>query len=444
MDQPAKIRELYEEVESEREVSRRLGISRRQVRLALGRNPDGPESDSASVRSGSARPMLPSGDDVIREQRPDGSERISYTGRVTSLEDLKLRCEIDEEIFDVPKARVKSYEGYIKGPDGEFTVEQLFSVTADLVKREDVLELQRLKDEVLAAMAAHAPLYTKRAYPKLSGEKYALEVAPVDLHLGKLAWGPEVNGQHYDTDLASAVLRQAIDDLLARTQGYALERIFLVAGNDFLNTDGPDNETTQGTPQDTDSRHAKVFRRGWRLMVEVIDRLQEVAPVTVKMVPGNHDEDASFKLGEVLWAWYRNCPNVEIDNQPRLRKFFEYGPALVMLTHGKEEKLQSLPLVMANEAPEAWGRTRHHEVHIGHFHKRAAFGFVGGDTIDGVVVRVLPSLCNTDEFHYRHGWPSTDRAMESYLWGEHSGYAGHLSISARPVEGEESDEEDAA
>lgn len=406
------------------------------MRIALGRNPDGGEPGGAAPSSAGVKQLYKDDGTGTLESKP--------RSRIKTLDQLIAACEVDLERYRVKQHVVNKWEVGAKDDSGQIRVEELFQVKAWLEERRDVLELRALKDQLLESMAAHAPLYTKRAYPNLSGEKYTLEVAPLDLHLGKLAWGPEVNGQHYDSDIAVALLRQAIGDLLQRVQGYAIERIILVAGNDFLNSDGPENQTTAGTPMDSDSRHAKMFRRGWQLIVETIDRLQDLAPVTVKIVPGNHDEDSMFKLGEVLWAWYRNCPNVEIDNSPRIRKFFEYGPALVMLTHGSEEKLVSLPMVMANESPEAWGRTRHHEVHIGHFHKRAAIGFVGGDTIDGVVVRVLPSLCGTDEWHYRHAFWSADRAMEAYLWGSVSGYAGHLSISAQPVEGEESEEEYAA
>lgn len=51
----ARVREVYEQVKSEREVATRLGISRRQVRLALGRNPNGGGAERAAGRPPAAR-----------------------------------------------------------------------------------------------------------------------------------------------------------------------------------------------------------------------------------------------------------------------------------------------------------------------------------------------------------------------------------------------------
>lgn len=287
-----KVLELYEEVESEREVARRLGVSRRQVRRALGRATDGGEGEGSVPHTGG----------VSQHYKEDGTGTVESRpgARIKTLEQLVNACAIDLTRYRVKQHVINKWETGARDDDGNINIAELFQVKAWLEEKRDELELLRLKEQLIAAMESHAPKYSKiRRKALATSDRYLLQVCPVDLHLGKLAWAPEVHGEHYDTTIACRVLRGAIDDLIARVASYQVERVLLVVGNDLLNADNPQNTTTAGTPQDVDGRYAKVFRRGWELMVETIDRLRGVAPVTVKVVPGNHDEDASFKLGEV-------------------------------------------------------------------------------------------------------------------------------------------------
>jgi hypothetical protein len=109
------------------------------------------------------------------------------------------------------------------------------------------------------------------------------------------------------------------------------------------------------------------------------------------------------------------------------RKYVEYGTNLIGFVHGDEIKAASLPLLMAQDNPVAWSRTRVREWHIGHFHARRETRFTAGDTIGGVSVRVLPSLCSADAWHAMKGYVGNSRAMEAYLWHHERGYTGHFS-----------------
>jgi hypothetical protein len=265
---------------------------------------------------------------------------------------------------------------------------------------------------------------------KPADERHLLEISPVDLHVGKYAWGEEA-GEDYDITIAERVFTEAIDDLLHRASVYTLEKIVLVVGNDLLQTDTLQGTTTAGTYVDTDSRYIKSFRRARAINSWAIHRCATIAPVEVQIIPGNHDSLTAFHVGEVLEAEFENDPRVTVNNGARRRKYLRYGVTLLGWTHGNEEKTQDLPLIMAQEEPEAWGQTLHREWHIGHLHKMKETRYTAGDSFNGVRVRILPSLCAPDAWHYTRGFVKERRACEAYLWNRKSGYAGHFSSNVR-------------
>ena len=128
-------------------------------------------------------------------------------------------------------------------------------------------------------------------------------------------------------------------------------------------------------------------------------------------------------LGEILAARYYNDENVTVDNIPRSRKVWEYGKCLVMWTHGHEEKANDLPITMATEFSEEWGRTKFREVHTGHFHTKRSTRFRDIDEHHGVRVRILPSLSAPDSWHYKKGFWNI-RSAEALIYHREDGCVG--------------------
>lgn len=297
-------------------------------------------------------------------------------------------------------------------------------------QRETVREIG---DKILADIRSEAkrPADKPRIRLSASKENHLLEIAPLDLHVGKLAWGEET-GNDYDIRIAERVFTEAIEDILERTRGYQITEIVFPVGNDLLQVDSPANTTTAGTYVDTDSRYIKSFRRARAITSWAIKQMAMRAPVLVPIVPGNHDRITAFHLGEVLEAEFQPDARVHIDNRPVLRKYHRYGVNLLGWTHGSEEKPQDLPLLMANECPELWSSTLHREWHVGHLHKAKETRYTAGDSFQGVRVRILPSLCAPDAWHYSKGFVHERRACEAYLFGTSTGYAGHFSSNVMP------------
>ena len=227
-----------------------------------------------------------------------------------------------------------------------------------------------------------------------------------------------------------------LETLLKRANGFTYNRILLPIGNDFFNSDNLNNTTTAGTPQDEDLRWQKTFKMGVKLLISAIDILKESGvPIDVLVIPGNHDFERSFYLGSVLEAWFNIDKQVNIDNSASPRKYYEFGEVLIGLSHGKYEKENSLPLLMATEQKEAWGRTTFHEFHLGHFHRKRNVKFAVFDKAQvlsedvGVTVRYLSSLTGTEEWHHKRGFVGSHKAGEAFVWNNKTGLIGHLNAN---------------
>jgi hypothetical protein len=296
-------------------------------------------------------------------------------------------------------------------------VTPLYQVKAWL-KRKVALLAARAEVEALLAEARKGLPTIKALAPKAPKSGYMLELNIADLHNGKLAWSGETGHESYDTRIAESIHDAAVEALLQRTSAYQFDEIVLAVGNDLLHVDSRANQTTAGTPQDTDSRYYKVFLSTRRMTQRAIERCRKLARVRVVMVPGNHDRDSVWHLGDSLSCVYDGCKDVVIDNAPTQRKYVEFGKVLLMLTHGDKGKRADYPLLMATERPDMFGRTRFREAHTGHFHQTQVQEW------HGVRVRILPSLAGVDAWHAENTYTGNIRAAEAFIWSASEGLVG--------------------
>lgn len=293
-----------------------------------------------------------------------------------------------------------------------------------------LVDFDRLKRELVSDIRAEVskPLRGSKAKPIRDGLLNLL--APVDLHIGKLAWAPET-GEDYDSKIAIDRLQFAVDALLDRASGFPIARHLFVVGNDLLQVDNAFAMTTAGTFQDQDSRYRKQFRNAVSVMTWAIKRQAETAPVDVLIVPGNHDQLASFGIGEVLAARFENSDTVHVSHDLSPRLYYRFGQNLLGFTHGNEEKQADLPLIMATERKADWSETLFHDWFLGHFHAKKEMRFTAGDSINGVSVRILPSLTGTDAWHAKRGYVGQHRRSESYLFHPQDGCVASFTATVK-------------
>lgn len=362
---------------------------------------------------------------VLGKVDTDSEEKSTFTAnswnidfkktRIHTLAQLIEYCEVDLSIWEVERFVVNKWEVGAKGDTGVLQVEPLYQVKATLVQRKAICdaraEIEKLKDDVKSQVPIKVSKFKKK--DKLFGRM--LEINIPDAHFGKMAWSRETGYQSYDTPIASATFLRALDTLIERSEGLDIDKVLFVVGNDLLNSDNEQGTTTKGTQVATDCRYQKTFLTVRRTITEAIKRLKEIAPVHVVMISGNHDDLGVWHLGDSLECAFANDEDVQIDNEPRARKYVRYGNVLLMFTHGDKGKREDYPLLMATERSKDFGETKFREIHTGHIHQTKVQEW------HGVRVRILPSLSPPDAWHSENAFTGQLRTAEAYVWDFYDG-----------------------
>ena len=344
--------------------------------------------------------------------------------RIKTLEQLIEASKIDLDKWEVDHYTANAWEQGQKNPDGgRPVIITLWQIKAFL-RRNLKIEAINLFDDLSEDLRKLAPKYIIPKWPKASKKRnaeYMLELAAPDLHFGKFAWEPQTNAG-YNMDIAEELFRTSITGLVNLVGSKNIKQIVLPIGSDLFHIDTPRNETTRGTPQDTDGAIRQHFRR-LRIMVrDTVDQLLNIAPVKVIIVPGNHDKYMSFYLGEALSIQYNRTKHVVVDNSPATRKYYRYGNNFIGFTHGDKPKPDKLPMLMAFEGREiGFAKSQFHEWHIGHRHTKKDTIYTPIIELEGVRIREIPSLSAPDQWHDDNGYTLSQRAAESFLWDKEGG-----------------------
>jgi hypothetical protein len=343
---------------------------------------------------------------------------------VPTVEEVMKRYEVNPDDWKVEKFEVTDWQmgrkdiqkdiTFTDGVADGFTTDSgkinrvwLHRINVKFIRKAEEIRSRNVIEEMIEDAKNFAPVYTRIEYPSYADEML-YEIAVFDAHLGRLAWREE-SGADYDLKIAEEAVYSVVDKLLSYGKGFPIKKILLPWGNDLMNVDGLMNTTTKGTPQSEDTRWQKTFRKVREITVNVIDKCSTLAPVDVLIIAGNHDRQRTFYLGDALESWYHNNPNVCIDNTAKLRKYYLFGKNLIGFTHGSEESLKRLPLLMPLEVPDMWAKSTYREWHTGDKHKKF-------DTNEeGVVIRILRALAAPDSWTASKGFNSL-RASESFLW----------------------------
>jgi len=88
-------------------------------------------------------------------------------------------------------------------------------------------------------------------------------------------------------------------------------------------------------------------------------------------------------------------------------------------THGKDEPVQELVHLMADEAQDQYAAARFREFHVGHIHQEKKMVPLV-QTRGRVAVRVFPSLAGHNLYHKVHGFRSPQGAR-GLLWHREAG-----------------------
>jgi hypothetical protein len=319
------------------------------------------------------------------------------------IKGIREQCKShDLSIKDVPYGWVKSKESSLFFRNPKF----------------GAMDDSTFKEELLHDIRTLSPK-RKEINVSENGHSHLLVIDPADIHIGKLASSFET-GDEYSVETAMARVILGIKGIVSKAQGFNIDKIAFMAGNDILHIDTPKRTTTSGTPQDTDGMWYDNFRKAFALYIAAIDYLSEIAPVFYIHNPSNHDFQSGFFLSQAVEAYFHNNKNVTFDCSMRHRKYFVYGENLIGTTHGDGAKVQDLPLLMAHESPD-WSSTKHRYIYTHHIHHKMAKDYMG------VCVESLRSPSGSDGWHHRNGYQHAPKAIEGFIHHKEFGQVARLT-----------------
>ncbi len=262
--------------------------------------------------------------------------------------------------------------------------------------RNDVtpLQIKKFREDLINDLRDYSPVKSFTVNKSIDYNKNMLLISLPDYHIGRRALSMDIVDEYIGV-INKIIYRSDIDNI---------DRIVYVIGNDFFNSDS-NYSTTRGTPQFDYNEWQETWNFGKNLLLHSIEYLKEFGkPVDIINVPGNHDSNKIFYLGDVLEAYYRNDEQITIDNSTNLFKKYVYGNTLLMFEHG-EMKDTDYPLIMASEFPREWGECEHRVTMCGHLHHTIVKEYRGN-----VTVKFLPSLATNSEWEKSKGYKTSPKA----------------------------------
>jgi len=177
--------------------------------------------------------------------------------------------------------------------------------------------------------------------------------------------------------------------------------------------------TTKGTPQENDRIWQDSFRAGRQTIIKAVNMFKKIAPVVVKVIPGNHDTQKAFYLGEALECQYHNDESVTIDNGGS-RKYHVFHSNLIGMSHGKHIKPNKVAGIFLDECPKDVGKCKFKYWYLGHIHREKNVEFIYGEDVEGVLVEYLPSLSGHNTWGHDKGYKSV-RGCKAYIHNKNRG-----------------------
>jgi hypothetical protein len=288
-----------------------------------------------------------------------------------------------------------------------------------LHKDESQKQLEELSKQLIKDLKQFAPVYPE-IKRKLGKKEHLLVLDPADIHIGKLADSFET-GEDYNNQIAVKRVKEGVQGILNKAQGFPIDKILFIGGNDILHIDTPKNTTTSGTNQDTTEMWYRNFLIAKQLYVDVLLKLIAVADVHFTFNPSNHDYQSGFFLADVIQTYFQNNKNITFDCSIAHRKGYRYGNNLIGTTHGDGAKQADLPLLMAQEFPIEWSKTKHRYVYTHHVHHKSSKDYAG------VTVESLRSPSATDSWHHRKGFQHAPQAVEGFIHHYKNGQIARLT-----------------
>lgn len=388
-------------------------------------------AEVASAASGSNGLTI---EEITKRSTPDGVEAKSVSARIRTVEDLLRHIEADMSRMEVVSSEATKWEGLTADREtGEPVVTELHRVHVRLRPKAGPSVAECVEAMIASASKAIRKPATKRGKPlRRDGMWQVIPVA--DTHFGNYAWSQTTGSGDWDLSIAERVVGTAAAELLAVGDSHSPTRRTIAFIGDLFHYDRAERaETSSGTPLERDGRLQKMIQVGSDVLLEIVERSAATCQTDVVLVHGNHDETLSWAFQRILLERFRNDRRVSIEQRYTGRKYVKHGGNLLGFAHGHKAK-KRLPQIMAIEAASDWSACPYREWLTGHYHSSAAEWSRPLDTIDGVLVRTVPSPCAPDDWHAAHGFLNTRQCMETFVYAPQGGLTA-MHVSTPPKKG---------
>lgn len=291
--------------------------------------------------------------------------------------------------------------------------EQRFSV---VFKKEDQSpeEIISLLKESLLDYKWISPTFN----PKKETKQVACLINITDAHLDRIGF------------LSNNTLKDNINlfeqfflELLESSLVHKPELFIFPINGDLFNANDRTLATVNGTPQYSFNNWQECYVQIQNVIRKCIDILLTHGKVYVPFIKGNHDEDKIFYLSSCLELVYENSSDIILDTTRKQRKYYTYGSNLLGFCHGDKEKnkVDKLPLYMAEEEKQNWGNTTYRYFFCGDIHHKQEYKFMRTKDTIGVEVKFLRSVSDTSEWESDHGWIGVPKSAEAFIIDKYEG-----------------------
>ena len=247
-----------------------------------------------------------------------------------------------------------------------------------------------------------------------------------DAHIGMLAWHRE-GGADWDLRIAEDTIVGCFTETIRQMP--ATGQAILSQLGDLLHYDGLSAVTpTSGHILDADGRFTKMVEVAVRVIRRIVAMLlAKHDRVHLVLAEGNHDMASSVWLRTMFKALYELEPRITVDDSSLPYYAFEFGNVMQIFHHSHLKKNDQLPLLVAAQFPEMWGRTKYRYIHTGNLHHHWEKEF------SGVTVIQHQTLAARDAYAARGGWIA-NRAMDAITYHRNFGQVGRVIVNPEMLE----------
>ncbi len=368
------------------------------------------------------------------------AEAYSISNRITTLDQLVEACKADLDKWYVAHFVANVWEsgrkkkvvdlkwndgvmdGFIEDA-GDWQLTDLWQVKAWFEPRKEE-PYEKALEALIDKVKVHAPKYeVSSQYKPVKDDGYLMVPNLYDAHFGKRVRNDGYTIYDASDDfikIVKAIVGQAL------SSGRPISRIMFPLGHDLLHVDTLRDTTTWGTWVEMSADLRAVIEVVLNTVTEAIEIFSMVAPVDVVPVEGNHDRLQTYWLSKYLKAFFSRHKGVKVHDLKLERQYYQWGRVGLGLTH-QAKSPQELATLFPVEARKMWANIEWSEWLTGHFHKQRG-ALYAVDSVRGTVIRTIPALCNTDNYHSLHMFVGEHRAAEVMYYHKENGPAGIFPV----------------